>query len=311
MRLFPRNKRLKVLLIISFPLLIIGSALYYTQTNTSAEAPARTPVALQQPATAAVVPTSTVTPAPTRPVPTATKTPLPSVKATQPDYVPILMYHYIRTVDEQADPMGFRLSVTAERFAEQMAWLSDNDYTPMRMADLAVCLRDPTECPEQPVALTFDDGYADSATAALPVLEEYGFPATFYIAVSLIGQPGYMSWEQVELLRDSGMEIGSHTMNHADLTGLNTTAAYAEIVESREALEQRLGVPILSFSYPAGSHTLPLTSLVRSAGYTSAVISAPGNTIDSMYQIPRRRILGGETIAGFPWYMVPMESEGQ
>lgn len=307
MQIAPRRKHLPVLLILFVPFLFVGSVWRSTQTNTSAEHVAGTPVAIEQPAVPEVAAISQPTPVASIPPAPATPTPLPSLKASSRlEYIPVLMYHYIRVIEEAADPLGFRLSVTPERFDEQMAWLRDNEYTPMRMADLAECLRGKAPCPAQPVALTFDDGYEDSATAALPILERYGFKATFFIAVNLIGKPGYMTWEQVELLRDSGMEIGSHTLNHADLTGLSTEAAYAEIARSRAILERRLGVPVVSFSYPAGSHTLPLTSLVRSAGYTSAVLSAPGNSIVSMYQIPRRRVLGGETIEGFPWYMVPL-----
>lgn len=305
MQFFRRRAPLN-LLMVAVPLLVAVTLLQRLQpAPTGVVAPTATTRAAT-PATRAVTATATIAP----PV-TPTRTPLSSrLAAHDPGYVPILMYHYVRVVDEAADPLGFRLSVTPERFAEQMAWLHDNDYTPMRMDALSACLRGQETCPTKPVALTFDDGYEDSASAALPILKRYGFVATFFIAVNLIDKPGYMSWEQLALLRDSGMEIGSHTLNHADLTGLTTDEAYHEIVRSREMLEQRLGAPVLSFSYPAGSYTLGLASLVRAAGYTSAVITFPGHDLEHLYELPRRRILGGETIEGFPWYMVPMDLEG-
>ena len=220
-------------------------------------------------------------------------------------YVPILMYHYIREVHESDDPVGFRLSVQPARFAEQLAWLAAEGYEPLRMADLAACLRAERACPPRPMALTFDDGYADAATKALPILRHYGFSATFYIVTEFVGQPGYLTWEQVKELHEAGMEIGSHTLSHAALTGLSLAQARVELVRSKTILERRLGIPIESFSYPAGEHNAELAELVRELGYSNAVITLAANLPQNLYTLPRRRVLGGETIAGFPWYMVP------
>ncbi len=311
-RLSPRGKRLALLAIAMLPLLaLLAFVPAFRSVPMAAFAP--TPTATPPPATPTVMSSSTATS-----TPTATRTPRPSATPTvtatpsrladaDAGYVPVLMYHYIRTVDEQADPLGYRLSITPERFDEQMEWLRDNDYTPIRMDTLSACLRGLTRCPQNPVALTFDDGYTDAATEALPILKKYGFVATFYVVVNFVGEPGYMTWEQIELLRDSGMEIGSHTINHFDLTGLDLATAHDEIATSRQLLAERLEVPVVSFSYPVGSYTTALADMVRSAGYTNAVIVLPGNRITHMYEIPRRRVLGGESIAGFPWYMVPVE----
>lgn len=293
---------------VALPLLILFGTQQFRSVSTGAFMSTATPLPTTEPTAtprvATATPASTATPAPA-----PTRTPLPGRMAVAgPEYVPVLMYHYIRVADEHADPVGYRLSILPERFDEQMAWLQENDYTPMRMDQLAACLRGRQECPEQPVALTFDDGYADAATAALPILNAYGFKATFYIVPGFVGRPGYMTWEQIELLYNSGMEIGSHTMTHADLTGLEDIKAIrSELVQSREVLEERLGVPVQSFCYPAGSYSPAIMEQVRLAGYTNAVITAPGNQIGSLYEIPRRRVLGGETIAGFPWYMLPVE----
>ncbi len=297
-----------LLVMVALPLLVVFSTRQFrsvatdARMSTATSLPMTDPTATPRLLTATPAATATATPAPTR-------TPRPGRMAVAgPEYVPVLMYHYIRVADENADPVGYRLSILPERFAEQMAWLQEHAYTPMRMDDLAACLRGQQDCPDQPVALTFDDGYADAATEALPILNAYGFKATFYIVPGFVGRPGYMSWEQIELLHNSGMEIGSHTMNHADLTGLEDVKAIRnELVQSREVLEQRLGAPVRSFCYPAGSYAPQIMEEVRRAGYTNAVITAPGDQIGNLYEIPRRRVLGGETIAGFPWYMLPVE----
>jgi peptidoglycan/xylan/chitin deacetylase (PgdA/CDA1 family) len=251
--------------------------------------------------TVAIAPTSTPSPAPTlEPTPDTLRRAGRSI-----GYVPILMYHYVREVDAAADPLGYRLSVRPDRFAEQMEWLAANGYSPITVSELAACLRRERDCPSRPVVITFDDGYADQVLNALPVLQAHGFPATFYIPTGLIGRPGYVSWEQLELLRDSGMELGAHSVSHADLAALDLASVAREIVASRGTLERRLDIRVRSFSYPAGSYTPAVVDLVIEAGYTSAVATAAESRPSHLFELPRRRVLGGETIAGFPWYMVP------
>jgi len=265
--------------------------------ETAAHLP-RQPTATRPPT--ALPPTATPT---STPIPTPTATPFLSRTAgVNPGYIPILMYHYIRVVNQEADPLGFRLSVTPERFAEQMAWLAASDYTPMRMRDVVACLRGQLSCPPSPVALTFDDGYDDNALNALPVLKRYGIPATFYVVAGSVGTPGYMTWAQLAELQESGMEIGSHTVTHADLTVLTIDQARDELVRSRELLEAGLGQPVESFSYPAGSYSAEVAELVREVGYTSAVTTQQTRDLSQLYQLARRRVMGGETIAGYPWY---------
>lgn len=82
------------------------------------------------------------------------------------------------------------------------------------------------------------------ARVALPLLERYGFPATFFIVTGFVGHDGYMSWAELGQLRDSGMEIGAHTVSHADLAALPLEQARDEIVSSRRTLEARLGVDV-------------------------------------------------------------------
>lgn len=275
-----------------------------TQLPASARPQQATSVASQFP-TRPRAPTSVPTAVPTQP-PTPQ---LPASLEASEDigYVPILMYHYVRSVDEASDPLGYRLSVTPERFGEQLAYLHEQGYTSVTMAELAGCLRGETRCPAKIVALTFDDGYEDSYRAALPLLQQYGLRATFYIVPNFVGSPGYMSWEQVRAMHAAGMEIGSHTMNHADLTGLSLEEARVEIGESKRVLEEQLGAPVVSFSYPAGSNTPELAIAVRDAGYSNAVTTAQDIGFAEMFRLARRRVLGGESIAGYPWYLQPLQ----
>jgi peptidoglycan/xylan/chitin deacetylase (PgdA/CDA1 family) len=217
---------------------------------------------------------------------------------------PILMYHYVRTVDASLDPLGFQLSVTPELFDQHMAWLAQNGYTGIRLDTMLRCMRGEPLCPPQPVVLTFDDGYADAYDAAFPILQRYGFSATFYIVTGFVGQPGYMGWEQVAALRDSGMEIGSHTIDHLMLTQTDPVEMARQITQSKQDLEHLLGVPITSFCYPVGDLNGFVVEQVRAAGYANAVTTRWDNNYSDPLTLPRRRVEGGKTPEELGWIVM-------
>lgn len=234
--------------------------------------------------------------------PTPLALPSSATTSAQPGrFIPILMYHYVRNVDPTSDPLGYGLSVTPEQFAAQLDWLHRQGYSTIRMDTLARCLQGIETCPARSVALTFDDGYADAYSTALPLLQEYGFVATFYVVGDFVGQPGYMNWEELRTLRDIGMEIGAHSNTHADLSLLNDTAAYAEIAGSGERIAAELQVPIQSFCYPAGKFTSSTVALVRAAGYTSATTTLQSADQSNLWALPRLRISGELDVDGFAW----------
>jgi peptidoglycan/xylan/chitin deacetylase (PgdA/CDA1 family) len=214
---------------------------------------------------------------------------------------PILMYHYIRSVDQASDPLGYELSVTPEDFNNQIAWLHEQGYIGVRMDGITRCLRSEAPCPSKAIALTFDDGYADVYTDALPVLKRYGLIATFYIVTNFIGQPGYMTWDQVAELRDAGMEIGAHTVSHPDLTSLDWETASVEITQSKAELDHHLNINVTSFCYPTGLYNTGIEEQVRAAGYLNATTTRWDSDTSDIMGLPRRRISGGTTLDAFAW----------
>jgi peptidoglycan/xylan/chitin deacetylase (PgdA/CDA1 family) len=213
------------------------------------------------------------------------------------------MYHYIRAVDRDRDPLGYELSIEPGLFEQQIAWLHAQGYAGVRMDTLARCLRGEARCPPKAVALTFDDGYADAFTTALPVLGQYGYTATFYVVSGLVGLPGYMTWEQLAALRDAGMEIGAHTIDHPDLTTLDMYEAERQIAQSKADLERGLGIEVVSFCYPAGMYNATLAEQVRAAGFLSATTTRWDADYSDVMALPRRRISGGTAAESFAWIM--------
>lgn len=216
-------------------------------------------------------------------------------------YIPTLMYHYVRYVDASADPLGYNLSVTPEQLAAQLGWLKAGGYETIRMDAAAACVRGEGPCPARAVALTFDDGYMDAYTAALPLLRQHGFVATFYIVSGFVGQPGYMGWDEIRALRDAGMEIGAHSVSHPDLTTLSQADAAAQIGQSGATIAAEIGAPVRSFCYPGGRFNDLVAALARDAGYTSATTTVQDAPQDNPFTLPRLRISGDLSQEGFEW----------
>jgi len=235
---------------------------------------------------------------PTQPAaPAAGGAPQPGVGAAA--YVPILMYHYIRFVDAAIDELGYNLSTTPDEFAQQLAWLHEQGYSAVSMTTVQQCLRGEIACPPNPIALTFDDGYEDAYSTVLPILQRYGMRGTFYIVNSFVGQPGYMNWEQLAALRDAGMEIGAHTISHLNLTSLDQATVAYEISQSKAELDNRLGINVTSFCYPAGFYDWNIEALVQAAGYTNATTTRWDSDYSDVLALPRRRVAGGTGIDSF------------
>lgn len=262
--------------------------------------PTATASATPRPPSPTVAPTATPSPtattAPT-PTPEPTPTPIPPHLRRPADTVPILMYHYIRVNPDPADKIGYGLSVTPEDFAAQMAFLARRGYRTVDLGQLGSA-----EAGEgRTVVITFDDGYADAFEQAAPVLDRYGFKATFYLITGLAGAPGYLSWDQARALADAGHTIGAHTIGHPDLRLLKLASLKRQVEESRAELERQLGRPVLDFSYPSGKYDADVLAAVAAAGYRSAVtvrggIYSPG---DDPLLLSRVRVYGGMSLSAF------------
>ncbi|NTW03154.1 MAG: polysaccharide deacetylase family protein [Oscillochloris sp.] len=219
--------------------------------------------------------------------------------AGQRPYVPILMYHYVRSVDAAIDPLGYNLSVTPEQFAAQLDWLRQAGYNTIQISALAACIRGEAPCPARAVAITFDDGYRDAYSAALPVLQQYGATATFYIVSGFVGHEAYMGWDEIRALYYAGMEIGAHSISHIDLTTLSHDENADQIARSGAEIAAQIGQPVRSFCYPAGQFTPDIAQITRDAGYTSATTTIQEGAQDDLYALPRIRIYGDMSLDGF------------
>ena len=186
----------------------------------------------------------------------------------------ILVYHSID--NNYNDPY----SVPPGLFERQMSWLYGAGYRVTSAEDGFGC---PGE--DKTVCLTFDDGYDDNYSAAMPILRKYGFTATIYVVTAYIGQ--YNKWdqdprnrkpllteEQIQEMERHGIRFGSHTQTHADFRKLTSSEITADLSASRARLSQILAKPVESFSYPWGAWRSEHPKLVQEAGYKFAVAAS-------------------------------------
>lgn len=194
--------------------------------------------------------------------------------------VPILMYHSISSTDN----VKFKpFTVSPTSFAQQMEYLYQQGYTPITVTQLVQSrTAQRPALPAHPVVLTFDDGFTDFLTNAIPILQHYRFTATLYVPTAFVGQTSrwlrkekettrpVLTWEQLRQVQQLGIECGGHTHSHPRLDTLSPAQAQAEIVRCKEILEQHLEQPVTSFAYPFGSYTARVRQFVQEAGYISA-----------------------------------------
>lgn len=225
--------------------------------------------------------------------------------------VPILMYHSISC---NASSRFRQFTVSPASFAEQMAYLHQHGYAPMTITQyVGVRSQGGTALPERPVVLTFDDGFADFFTDALPVLKKYNFTATLYVSTAFIDGVSrwlrherettrlMLTWEQLTEISSSGIECGAHSHSHPQLDVLSRRVARDEILQSKRLLEDHLGRQVFSFAYPYGYYTAQVRQFVREAGYTSAcaVKHALSSRADDPLSLARLLVSADSTIDEF------------
>jgi peptidoglycan/xylan/chitin deacetylase (PgdA/CDA1 family) len=150
------------------------------------------------------------------------------------------------------------------------------------------------------VGITFDDGYQNNVRNALPILKKHGFTATCYGVSSMIGGKniwdlGKVAEKPLMTLRDwktwlaVGMDVGSHTKTHANLTELDDNEVRAQVWQSKTELEQALDCEVRHFCYPYGHFRHEHMVMVREAGYHSATTTHRGrvNSGDDAYTLKR------------------------
>ncbi len=216
--------------------------------------------------------------------------------------VPILMYHYVSDLPEDADATRTDLTITPDNFHAHMDYLFYQGYTPISLYALDDALLTGSVLPAKPVVLTFDDGYVDHYTNVLPVLEQYGYRATFFIITGTAdaNNPEHLSWAQIREMAEAGMDMESHTKTHPDLRERGYDFLIYQLLGSMESLQAFTGKTPHMFAYPVGQYDDAALGVLKMLPVWRAVTTERGvyETTDNRLELPRLRIHHQTGVAG-------------
>jgi peptidoglycan/xylan/chitin deacetylase (PgdA/CDA1 family) len=205
----------------------------------------------------------------------------------------ILMYHSI--AEDSQDPY----TVTPKRFQDQVSWLLDHGFEPAPLASIVSQLKTGDwQTLKKKVVFTFDDGYQDFLTTALPILLRHKVPATVFIVTSMLGKKAswsgngrhlhLMTEDEIRYIKTQDICLGSHTATHANLTLLDNDSLQRQLRDSHDELV-RLGESFYPLSYPWAQWSNQVLHAVRVSNYQCAV--AAGGKIQltalDQYLLPR------------------------
>lgn len=204
--------------------------------------------------------------------------------------VVVLMYHSIGHPE-------WKLAVTPEMFERQMKYLAKNGLA-VPLADIVSYARGEKKLFAHAVAVTFDDGYRDALTTALPILERYRIPATVFVPSDMSvrtspdGRPHLTEEELRAISRSPLITIGSHATSHRKFTELKLEEIQNEARESADELARITGERPRFFAYPFGARSAAAELVVRDVGYEAAFGITEGTirSGDNLFRLKRVQI---------------------
>jgi len=236
--------------------------------------------------------------------------------------IKVLMYHKI-AADEKLCRSHWTY-VSEEQFRKHLTLLDHWGFTPITFEDYLLYRKGEINLPKKSVILTFDDGYEGIYKIAFPMLKEFGWNAVLFVLGDRIVKSDFwdkhsglpeanlLSGEQIIEMHEAGFEVGSHSMQHANLINIPQKIARYEILQSKEMLQALLKSQVKSFCYPYGLTNNTIKNIVHESGYELAcgVYTGPPKFWEDKYDIRRITIknstnsfsFGLKMLAPFEYY---------
>ncbi len=213
--------------------------------------------------------------------------------------VPILMYHNIGYWVPYESALSRRFKIEPQNLDGQLQYISEN-YNVVTLNDIYDYLTNGIELPENPLVLTFDDGWRGVYTYAFPLLKKYNLHFTIFLITSHYeSKPGYLTKEEIKEMRDSGLvDLGNHTVDHPMLGFLSKTAIEREIKDANTSLKHDFGVDVKTFAYPGGSYNKIVLEVLERLGFRTAVTVNAGQEQkeNELLLLKRIGVDGGDTV---------------
>lgn len=211
----------------------------------------------------------------------------------------ILAYHRVDL--KKAFP-----GVSIEEFKRQIEFIRRN-FKIISLKEVCDFLEGRTRLKSTAFVITFDDGYRDNYLYAYPILKKFGIKATIFLPTDFIGTDRRfwwveddksrlcLSWDEARELSEDGIEFGSHTKGHRNLSSLSDEEIRLQVEESKRIIENRLGRSVFSFCYPYGNFDSRIRQIVENAGFRLACTSKCGTNRMSCGPFLLKRIGTGNT----------------
>jgi len=211
--------------------------------------------------------------------------------------VPILMYHVIAQATAST-PLAY-LWVAPRVFAAQMRWLHRHHYHVVTLQEVYDYWHG-APLTSRPIVVSFDDGFRNHLTKAMPILARHNWAGTLNLALSHYAQRGWgLGPRAIHRLLNHNWELDSHTMTHVALPGLSSSDLDYQIRHSRSLLRRLFHVPVSFFCYPAGAFDSRVISVVRASGYRGATSTQDGLARwNDPWTLDRVRVNNGDGVAG-------------
>jgi peptidoglycan/xylan/chitin deacetylase (PgdA/CDA1 family) len=220
--------------------------------------------------------------------------------------LPILCYH---SVAAQPADLIRPFAVDPSTFAAHLDLIAERGLETPTVSELLELKARRDQRLDRAVVITFDDGFADNGTAALPALRERGMRGTLFVTTGLLRggtvpptaptlAPYMLSWSELPDVRDGGLEIGGHSHTHPQLDTLGRRAAREEVTRCKTMLEDALAAEVTTFAYPHGYSSPSVRRIVRAAGYRGAcsVKNTLSSPLDDPFSMARLTVRADTTI---------------
>ena len=242
----------------------------------------------------------------------------------QQEKIPVLMYHHLE------NNLNSNVVISPESFEDQIRTLKEEGYNSISSQQLYDFLNYNIKLPENPVLITFDDGYLSNYELAYPILKKYGMHAEIFVITSQILEKNEktsylneipkMNWDQLRAMQDF-ITIQSHTWDsHYKLVsnnGVKNAALYGpgyinnnfeeqlqyeervknDLILSRKLIKEKLGYEPIVISYPFGIKSEDTIELSKVAGFKMGYVIENKKIIkgDNLFSLSRITVNGNET----------------
>lgn len=222
---------------------------------------------------------------------------LPAGAPAESVRLPVVMYHSITKINNN----DYVLS--PEKFEADVRYLSENGYRSVFLSEVADFVDGKGQLPKKPVVLSFDDGFYNNKANVLPILQKYGFKASFMVVGEYSQREegetirstvySYLSYDDVREMLNSGLcEFGNHTYHMHTLKngrkgvqrkkGESESAyrkAFIEDTKRNEAAYARCGVTFSAYAYPYGCYSGETPKILRELGYRTVLTCNSGMNV--------------------------------